>query len=535
MLGFWWSFVAAQVAFGSLSVRSKRQQQPKRDARGCMESELLQLSLFLATGPLFFGSQQAITKCIPSQNQSLPAPWSVSNLENDVSAEQASHFGSHLAISIKNSSEIHSNGKRSKNNKPFFVHLLVVQSNQDWCEAPCMSPSWELASPKPKTEDGLYALFETAIWRQERRVALYRFDKAWERRARSSYHSLCMGKSWSCPAYRGWRESRALLSVGPWPSKLDRDGKKLSAWLGDAFIKIFAKIKEEEPSAEHFGMSYNGHGSTADGSLFEGSLNVDDAAEVLRSAVGKEPFGTRFGLLNFGGNCNEGKWNMLASLHWAAHWITASDLKVGGVNTSSSNQVQRQAMTEATQRLNDAAVLMRSVEDQKSLEEIVKDLAQARKQLWAEGWKPFIEKQNLRQSISGYKTDEFPAFAKALYKDYNDASLEKQKKFVKVIEKADCDVLTGARVLNPSLEDRFRKVVPIYESTEDMISSEPWTTHGLGFNFLGWKGPPCDLHLPVGAEKVEAEWSAGYSSMSEEDFEQQYSFRLSKKHMISRH
>lgn len=532
MLGFLWSFVAAQGASGSLLGR--REQQHEQRAAGCAESELLELSFFLAVGPLLPGAKKRMPSCVPTQNQSLPAPWSAGGLEDDLSAKHASHSGSHLTISVKNSSQMISSGKRSKSDRPFFVHLLVVQSNQDWCEAPCMAPTWELASPKPKTDSGPYALFEAAIWRQERRIALYRFDEAWEKRARTSYHSLCMGKSWSCPAFRGWRESRALLTIGPWPTKLDTDGKKLSAWMGDAFADVFAKIKEEEPSADHFGMSYNGHGSTADGSLFEGSLSAHDAAEVLRGAIGKKPFGTKFGLLNFGGNCNEGKWNMLAGLHWAAHWITASDLEVGGLNTSSSNQVEKRAMAEASQRLNDAAVLMRAVEDQKSLEKIVEDLVDARKQLWAEGWKPLIEKQNLKQSISGYKTDEFPAFAEALYKEYNNAPAEKQKEFVKVIEKNNCDVLTGIRVLNPSLEDKFRAVIPMYASTKEMISTT-WTTNGLGFNFLGWKGPPCDLHLPVGAEKVEPEWTSGYSSMSEEDFGDQYYRFLLQKRNISRH
>lgn len=508
-------------------------------AVGCTESELLQLSLFLAAGPVFPGVKPRIPECIPFPNQSIPVPWSI-DLDDDSSDDQhiQSHSGSHLAISVKNSSRVLDNVTQSKSNSPHFVHLLVVQSNQDWCKAPCNSASWELSVPKPKKEDGPYALFEAAIWRQERRIALYRFDADWERRARNSYHSVCFGKGWSCPAYRIFREARASLRVGPWPARLDRDGKKLSAWIAEAFTKVFAKIKEEEPQAENFGMSYQGHGSMADGSLFEGALNSADAASVLQGAIGAQPFGAKFGLLNFGGNCNEGKWNMLAGLHWAAHWITASDLEVGGLNTSSLNGMEMQAMAEARSRLNDGAILMRSVQKRKSLEQIVKELINGRKQLWKESWQPLIEKQNLAQSISGYKTDAFPAFAEALKKKYKNAPAEKRKGFIKAIEEADCDVLTGVRALDPSLETQFRAAVPLYASTKKM-TKEKWKTdtNGLGFNFLGYRGPPCDLHLPVGAPEVKPSWRSGYASISEDEFEENmyYNQFFLKKRNVSLH
>jgi len=312
---------------------------------------------------------------------------------------------------------------------------------------------------------------------------------------------------------------------------------KLSAWLSSAFSKVFEKIKEKEPSAEHFGLSYQGHGSVADGSLFEGALNAGDAAKVLKEAISSKPFGTKIGLLNFGGNCNEGKWNMLAALHWSTQWIIASDLKVGGIDSSSLSSKELSAMAEARSRLNDPTILMRSAEEQKSLEEIVKDVIDGRKQLWAESWKPHIEEQNLAQSIAGYKTAAFPDFAQALKKAYNEAGAEKQDEFVKTLEKSDCDVLTGVRVLEPSLEAKFRAVVTMYASTKEM-TKDKWEvdTNGLGFNFLGWKGPPCDLHVPVGAPKVEPTWSSGYASVSEEDFANEYpSHFLLKKHNASRH
>lgn len=514
------------VAFRAWASRS--QPQHHQQAVGCSESELLQLSLFLAAGPVFPGMKQSIPECIPYPNQSIPAPWTI-DLENISSGNH--HIHSQIGISVQNSSQVPGS---SKSEIPFFVHLLVVQSNQDWCKAPCNSPSWELSAPKPKDKGGPYALFEAAIWRQERRIALYRFDADWEETARNSYHSVCMGKGWGCPAFRVFREARAVLTVGPWPPRLDRDGKKLSAWMADAFAKVFAKIKEKEPQAKHFGMSYQGHGSMADGSLFEGSLSSADAGKVLRGAIGAQPFGTKLGLLNFGGNCNEGKWNMLAALHWSTHWITASDLEVGGLNTSSLNNMETQAMAEARSRLNDGAILMRSVQERKSLEQIVKDLINGRKQLWTESWQPLIEKQNLAQSISAYKTDAFPAFAEALKTEYNNAPAKKREEFVKTIEKSDCDVLSGIRVLNPSLETQFRAVVNLYASTKEM-TKEKWKTdtNGLGFNFLGYRGPPCDLHLPVGAPKVEPSWTSGYASVSEEDFDNSYykQFFL-KKHIF---
>merc|ERR1740121_1636359 len=94
---------------------------------------------------------------------------------------------------------------------PYLVNLHVVQSHADWCPAPCHGPSWEMGSVK--TAPGArYVLLEAAIWRQERRVALYHFDPEWQKKSRRVYHGICDG-AWKCAAYREFRESKRLLEA----------------------------------------------------------------------------------------------------------------------------------------------------------------------------------------------------------------------------------------------------------------------------------------------------------------------------------
>lgn len=379
---------------------------------------------------------------------------------------------------------------------PYLAHVSVYQSDLHWCDNPCESPTWELAAPKPESaQDGAYVLYEVAIWRQERRLALYRFDKAWAGKAQMSYNELCGGKSWGCPAYRGHREARRLLSL-PWAESTDKDrsGKALSSFLLDAFKQVFDRVRKESPKAKHIGLSYSGHGSNADGSLFQGAVGPHDARSLLSSASGG-PFG--LGFLNFGGNCAESRWLMLERLSEFGKYVIASDLEVGGYDISNQTDEEQNLVIQAQEQLSDAAVLKKVAEEQQPLKAGLEEVMESRKQLWETALKDVIFAQKLRQSSALFDSTKFEPFAKALKAAYAALTPEEAAKVRTAAEALDCDVLGLVRALPKgadAVEAKFLAFRDIYVSTRGITGK--WdrdAPQGLSLNFLGWKAPPCNF------------------------------------------
>lgn len=399
-----------------------------------------------------------------------------------------------------------------------FVHLYVVQSTQEWCPHPCMSPSWELAAPKPEP-DSPYLLLEAAIWRQSRRVTLYRFDPDWENRARASYNELCEGRSWGCLAYDRFRESRSLLSVGPWPVEADSDPHLLSAFLRDAFSRVFDEVHKLAGPQAHVGLTYSGHGGLADGSLFAGALKPHDSVAVLQHATSGNRSSGKLSLLNFAGNCLEGRWNMLEAMHPFSDWVLASDLEVGGLAVNASRS---SAIVEAMSHLQDVAILKGAAEKRVAPREAVKQVVNARFQLWDGEQRSDIAHQRLRQSLSGFEAANFPAFQKASSTAFRAMSGDTSLIFGNYVEDASCDVLVALRLLDTSLTDnaspsnatvslvrrqdrikldesgplelQFRALRPFYASTKPLFTWET-ETNGLSFNVLHHK---CDFTTAFG-------------------------------------
>eukprot|EP00397_Hematodinium_sp_SG-2012_P035124 GEMP01037750.1.p1 GENE.GEMP01037750.1~~GEMP01037750.1.p1 ORF type:complete len:342 (+),score=69.24 GEMP01037750.1:199-1224(+) len=218
----------------------------------------------------------------------------------------------------------------NEQNATHLVHLSVFQSFESWCQYPCMSATWEIAAPKPRSN--AYKLYEAVIWRQEDppRLAVYQFDDVFERKARNTWH-LCGGQ-WSCISFVSLRESYNVLNV-----PLSTDPDHLSPSLRRGFGEIFAllaqdnsKYSTDAPPA--YIMSYSGHGGAGDGSLFEGFLQQKDAMDLLETTRNV----LRWDVLNLGTNCEEGRWGLLDSLHPFFRYIIASDLKVGGWDNDGS-------------------------------------------------------------------------------------------------------------------------------------------------------------------------------------------------------
>lgn len=567
---------AVAIAAGSLHCASATllPRAAEEGHRHCGDAELEQFALELASGPEPGRKAPQAPACVPTEGQGLwplgappssavRAPASVVHISADVHAPQPN----------KSSPLVTSLHGHKQDTGTHLAHLYVVQSSADWCKAPCNGPSWELAATKPEP-GGPYALLEAAIWRQDRRVTLYRFDPAWDVDTRNAYSKICNKQGWKCDAYVTHRESKALLNVGPWPESADSDPEELSRFLLDAFRQVFAKIREEMPQATNVAMTYSGHGARADGSLFQGALRQPDAVELMQEVTGVQSsaasaallqggaagWGERFSFLNFGGNCAEGRWNMLATFYPFSNWIVASDLDVGGLQYTEEENTP--ANSKIRQELSAMQTIRHEAEAQASMEQIMEALVQAREQLWNSAWKGPIQRQDLEQAIAVYKTDAVDPFRSALRQAYLSLSNSDRAAFQQKTEEYHCDVLDSARFLDGggapaanasgaadprflqagslrrslrsssssaeahrqsrnssavataarrgNLEQLFMNIRVYYASTRDLIN---WQVHasGLGFNYRGWHSPPCDLATPLGPDAPEPEggWSTG--------------------------
>lgn len=455
-------------------------------AASCTDAEVARYAVALAVGPAPGAAALRPPRCVPSGAQTLQ-PLGLQSFSNLTKTPQFFGLPTHASNLSLHSANLSIQGET------YFLHFFVAQSYERWCAAPCQSPTWELQAPKPEAGSP-YALFEAGIWQQERRVALYQFNTEWERKAKNVYHEVCHGQ-WECPAYHSFREEKCLLSIGPWPASADEDPRELSAFLLNAFKQFVDKIQERVTHAEHAGLTYTGHGAAADGSLFEGTLDREDAVSFLQYMIGAEGR-ERLSLLNFGGNCAEGRWNMVANLHPYAEWITGSDLLVGGVEYT--DEENNQELVNAMERLRDVALLKRSVEAQESMTELVETLKNGRQETWDTIWKGPIKRQKLQQTFAAYNGPNFEPLQSAFRTSYLKLSGEQRDAFQSNVEQVRCDVLDGLRfidnALSEHLETSFLDFRPVFARTEYAV------TNGLGFNYLGWKEPPCDIKTALGPD-----------------------------------
>lgn len=495
----------ASVAVKSRSVVASRENTTGASStisRACRDDELAEYALLFAVGPAQAPS------CIPAPRQSLSAPTLPAAPITALLDGAEDSFGQ---------TGVH------------FVHLHVVQSDAVWCKLPCDAPSWELAAPKPE-KGSPYVLVEAAIWRQFRTVTLYQFDAAWEKLARNSYQQLCGGRAWGCAAYENHRKSKELLTVGPWPAELDTQPLKLSQYIQNAFAKVFGEInakvmvdvqKDTGKDNAHIGLTYSGHGGDADGSLFNGVVNSPNAVSLLKSLVDA---GGRFSMFNFGTNCQEGFWAMLAAMHPFADWILASELKVGGLN-GGQDPAEDMRHIKAKEKLSDVAVLKRTMEARQTPKQAVAEIVKARGQLWSGAMEQALTRQKLKQSVSAFAAPKFPAFAAAMKSALEDKlSDAKQQELQTFAENHQCDVLSVAKFIDSvpegmflqqksktilskgagPLEKLFRAFRPDYVSTRSLFTWDK-VTHGFVFNHRGaWQRddgsvvPRCDLSV-IGA------------------------------------
>ncbi|CAK0830829.1 unnamed protein product, partial [Prorocentrum cordatum] len=199
-----------------------------------------------------------------------------------------------------------------------------------------------------------------------------------------------------------------------------------------------------------------------------------------------------------------GRWKMIDELHPFAEWITASDLKVGGLNLTGMSQEEMTSVTQAQGELDDLAVFKQACEARSPVEDMLHQMVEARESLWNGVLSGPITEQKLRQTIAVFATGEFEPFAHQLREAYHQLTSSQRSDFEQQVTAAECDVKVAARVLDGggpagSLEAAFLLLRPLFGSTKELFQWDV-ETNGLGFNFLGWKGDGgCDFAAALSA------------------------------------
>jgi hypothetical protein len=361
---------------------------------------------------------------------------------------------------------------------PYAVHLSVFLVRESWCAPPCKEATWEIGTPKPDF-GGPYKLLEAAIWLDEGRVALYEFDPTWADITSRAYFDLC-NETYSCDAYFGHRESKRLMQV-TWDPAARSDLPGFSTILRDAFSEVFARAASHNP--EHILFSYSGHGGYANGGLFEGYVTPADSAQLFQG------LGRKVSLMNFGGNCVEGKYDLLAHMKDFADYIIASDLPVEGVATFGDDDEARQRYLKTRAELDDTTRLEVLMMDRMP----IRDAAIALLDGWVEIWgtaKAAIAAGEIEQTKAAFDLAEVQPFATALKSAWAAADASTQSSAVKSSSEAKCDVDVYARTLGAT--DAWTALRFKFVSTQDLFQWEVGRG-GLGFNYVSGYGPPCDF------------------------------------------
>jgi len=237
--------------------------------------------------------------------------------------------------------------------------------------------------------------------------------------------------------------------------------------------------------------------------LFEGVIVKKDAVELLGSTT--KQLGKTLGVMNFGGNCAEGRWKMLETTHPFATMITASDLPVGGWNRThhqiwKDNKTHSQHVTKEKARLSSLNILKEGAEAGKGLGVVLDEVLEGRRAYWKLMRKE-IKRTKIMQSLSLYRSSEFMALRNNTRATVANLTDDQKTAAKNATEAHRCDVQHFLAAMpttaNASLVGKFQQLRSKYVSTKEFTD---WKvdTNGLGFNFVGWNEPPCELSESVG-------------------------------------
>lgn len=378
---------------------------------------------------------------------------------------------------------------------PYFLHIAVFKVPTMLCRPPCNTPSWERAAKKPAKGSTNYQLLEVAIWDHEQRVAMYEFDEDWEKKSNFVPNEICNGK-WRCDEYVTHREKAKIWEAKIPPSLKTHNGmseaekeskdKQKSTWFANKFKEVLAIAAKR--NAQNWGLTYAGHGARANGALFEGMIYKEDAQAVLTKATA----GKKAAFLNFGGNCAEGKWNMVQALHPYADYIVASDLLVTGVNGVPRDKIGPYMSLKS--KNEELRVIQPLMQARTSIEKVLGTLLAKRQEIWA-FVKEEIAKNKLKQSKSLYKCSAFPPLKSALEIKWNALMPDARFKIEETTEKARCDAKVFVKEVGGKDPNFLRLYTDFRIQYIDTSAYFKWdvATQGFSFNFMGYKAPPCDI------------------------------------------
>jgi hypothetical protein len=257
--------------------------------------------------------------------------------------------------------------------------------------------------------------------------------------------------------------------------------KAFSTTLRQAFEEVFATAASHNP--EHIIFSYSGHGGFADGGLFEGYVTPADSAQLFQG------LGRKVSLMNFGGNCVEGKYDLLAHMKDFGDYIIASDLPVKGVASFGDDEEARKRYLETRAELDDTTRLEVLMMDRMPIRDAVVTLLDG----WVEIWnsaKQAIVADKVEQTKAVFDLAEVQPFATALKSAWAAADSSTRASAVKSSSEATCDVDVYARTLGA--DEAWEALRFKYVSTQDLFK---WEVHrgGLGFNYVNRYNLPCDF------------------------------------------
>jgi hypothetical protein len=217
-----------------------------------------------------------------------------------------------------------------------------------------------------------------------------------------------------------------------------------------------------------------------------------DSVAALQSATQGHQL---FSLFNYGGNCVEGKWNMLAAMHPFTEFIIASDLPVNGVQPRDESKFQE--FMKLHKKFDPISHMKDLLKERPPPDQLGRGLLAGRRKIW-EFCEGAIQEQHLKQSMALFDMRQFPGFQQGLERDWAAASAEKRRSSIQAADRTMCDIRAfGKELGGSSLDGEFLALRVDYVSTADMFDWKV-ATEGLGFNFLGWKSPPCDIAPALG-------------------------------------
>jgi hypothetical protein len=264
----------------------------------------------------------------------------------------------------------------------YAVMMRVVTAWDDFT-----ANSWERAFPTKATD--IFQLYEATIWPDA--VSLYRFDASFD--PHQSFHLT--PEQWAV-----YRESYRLMKFDI-PAEVDTLQK--SQLITNAFIQFFARVFNDTP-AEHYSLMYSGHGS-GNGGLFENHINPSDARLLFEYIIGL--IGKKMDFLDLHTNCSEGNILVVKNFERFFDYIMASDLSVGGYTM---DEWSIEKFNETNPEFNYPLLL----KPDNSIEQVLLQILDLRRHEWEYSINNMVANQ-VKQSVSLYKTDAFPALTRSVW------------------------------------------------------------------------------------------------------------------------